>query len=83
MQAYCFRFYFLLVTVIIFGGMVEARQAEIRSLDIVCLASMEWLQCRPHRGWRILLVEKRWRMPTLPEGVARASDLRPQQRPAS
>ena len=27
-QAYCFRFYFLLVTVIIFGGMVQEQKAK-------------------------------------------------------
>ena len=53
-----------------------------RSVDIVCLAAVVWLQCRTHRGWRILLVYKRWRRPTLPGGAAR-SVLRPQQRSAS
>ena len=46
-------------------------------------ASSAWRQSGGCRSWRIPIVGKRGQMPTLPGGAARASDSRPQQRPAS
>ena len=45
------------------------------------LVVIPWAERVQAAGWRTLLVGKRGQMPSLPEGTARTSDLRPQQRP--
>ena len=41
-QAYCFRFYFLLVTVIIFDGMVMVQRTEYWELSLPCKRIREY-----------------------------------------